>query len=102
MKTIFLITTLLSLQLKADIPVENPVETVDKEYQHQITCKAFSQNQEYELMLKWKKLQPTGQAPYFDEGFSFQIKSLTPSRVGLIIMQIFLPIELLLMKMTRI
>lgn len=84
MKTIFLITTLLSLQLKADIPVENPVETVDKEYQHQLTCKAVSQNQEYELLLKWKKIKAQdqlGRAPQFNEGFGFQIKNLSTLQI---------------------
>lgn len=80
MKTIFLISTILSLQLKAELPVENHVVAVDKEYQYQLVCKAFAANQEFEMNVKWKNKiihDSPRRAPFYDGALNYELKNVS-------------------------
>lgn len=82
MKTIFLVATLVALQLKAQTSVDNSAGGVEKPYQHRLICKAMSQNQEFELNVKWKNKVKFDQpdqprrAPFIDQGFKYELKNL--------------------------
>lgn len=85
MKKVFLITIILSLQLKAELSVENQVGGVDKGHQHQLICKAVTENQEYELNVKWtNKFQmhnPLGRTLHIDQGMYYEIKNVGTGEV---------------------
>lgn len=80
MKTVFvfLILALIALNVKAAPAVEKPLVSGDN-YQHQLTCQAFSptDSEMYQVNVKWKVTYiPTGRAPSQKHAFTYEILNI--------------------------
>ena len=63
-KLVLLIATLVTIQSRNAMAVDNPLGNVDKEYQHELICEGVSQNENYKLTIQWN----------FEKGSEFQYK----------------------------
>ncbi|MGZ3690201.1 MAG: hypothetical protein ACXVAX_01785 [Pseudobdellovibrio sp.] len=52
-KLILLIATLTTIQSKSALAVDNPLGSVEKEYQHELICEGVSRNEAYKLTIQW-------------------------------------------------
>ncbi len=83
-KLIFTIAATLLLQSKSVFAVDNTVEAVEKEYQHELICQASTETEDFELNLKWEVLHmhlPDGRAPQIRKEFKYELKNLTTGTV---------------------
>lgn len=83
-KLIFFALAGLIFQTKNVFAVENTVEAVEKEYQHELICQASTENENFELNFKWEILYmhiPDGRAPQVKKEFAYELKNLTTGQV---------------------
>lgn len=78
-KIIFLAATLVCINLKAQMSVDNPVMYVDNQYHHQLSCLASTETENFSVLVQWKSLHghhSDGRAPYLKQSFVYEVKNL--------------------------